>query len=157
MATLLSTIRLPQTVTLGTFGRKDLKAKRSYAGSIKALVVIAANGKALLSGFEFEKQKYMNKEQIRIEAETYNKSLKRHPSSEQALTEILVQFAERLQNLQQCNFSGSVPYYKYWALNCISDIIQKYGSDKYILAGFVNACLCRKEQEWLDKHIGTDR
>jgi hypothetical protein len=59
--------------------------------------------------------------------------------------------------LQVANVSGSVPYYKYWALNCISDIIHKYGADKDILAGFVNACLCRKEQEWLDKHIGTDR
>ena len=51
----------------------------------------------------------MTKEQIRIEAEVYNKSLKRHPSSEQALTEVLVEFAERLQNLQQCNVMRSLP------------------------------------------------
>lgn len=69
--------------------------------------------------------------------------------------------AERLQSVSQNSgkplVSGSLPYYQNWALNCISDIVQKFGHNEDIMAGFVNACLCRKEQEWLDKHIGNDR
>lgn len=54
----------------------------------------------------------MTKEQIRVEAEVYNKSLKKHPSSEQSLTDVLVEFAERLQNLQQTHVMLSLPMFR---------------------------------------------
>jgi len=55
----------------------------------------------LLHVIEFEKQMYMTKEQIRIEADKYNRSLSKHPMSVLELTEVLVGFYERLQLLQQ--------------------------------------------------------
>ena len=57
MEILLSITRLPQTSMRGRFGRKDLRGKRSYAGSIKGLVVIAANGSGISAVVAFNNQK----------------------------------------------------------------------------------------------------
>lgn len=72
---------------------------------------IACNGKALLSGFEFEKQMYMTKDEIKAKAEML---LKNSRETQGEFVQVYnngfedgVNFV--LQNLQQCNVSGTLP------------------------------------------------
>lgn len=80
--------------------------------SLRRLSKMAYNGKALLSGFEFEKQKYMNIDEIKAKAEML---LKNSRESQVEFVQMYnngfedgVNFV--LQNLQQCNVSGLLPY-----------------------------------------------
>lgn len=75
------------------------------------MVAVTYNGKALLSGFEFEKQKYMTKDEIKAKAEML---LKNSRETQGEFVQVYnngfedgVNFV--LQNLQQCNVSGTLP------------------------------------------------
>lgn len=70
---------------------------------------MAANVKALLSGFEFEKQMYMTKEQLsNMACEAYN-SLGMNPPHYHWMDGFVAGYLAHQQNLQQCNVSGSLP------------------------------------------------
>lgn len=66
------------------------------------------NVKALLSGFEFEKQMYMTKEQLsNMACEAYN-SLGMNPPHYHWMDGFVAGYLAHQQNLQQCNVSGTV-------------------------------------------------
>jgi hypothetical protein len=63
----------------------------------------------LLSGFEFEKQMYMTKEQLsNMAAEAYNR-LGKNPPPYQWMDGFVAGYVECQKNLQQCNVSGALP------------------------------------------------
>lgn len=71
----------------------------------------------------------MTKEQIIIEAKSYNKGLKQHPLSERALTDVLVEFALHLQNLKQYSVSGSLPPVSQSYCGCGVPLVREKHSD----------------------------
>lgn len=99
---------------------------------------ITANGKALLSGFEFEKQKskiyFMDAQSYFDSQAHFNKWLKQLTEDEQRMVvDMLNEF--RQQNLQQCNVSGALPLVEQSLLDeAVSDVITISTLNEYSVA-----------------------
>ena len=91
---------------------------------------LAHNVKALLSGFEFEKQMYMTKEQLsNMACEAYN-SLGMNPPHYHWMDGFVAGYLAHQQNLQQCNVSGSYDkgiHLDWWNDTDRFAMLKKYG------------------------------
>jgi hypothetical protein len=94
---------------------------------------ITANGKALLSGFEFEniKLEQMNNKELLIDFIEYAKSRHVMPILHSNIEPLVDDYLHQ-QNLQQCNVSGALPH------PCVDPLFEIKGCD--MPKGSCSAC-----------------